>query len=242
MMSRAESATHKQTGHAEIQLGTDSRTSSASMAVETSLRLRKRTARRPGSERVRWSKRAEHSENAALSNRCDGDRSRFAATMKNSSPFRLKAANCRERCMKERNPRRRKPSSKAIELRPKLSGLRDALLDLHKVLVDSERVTYEQTIGTIQSPNQLLQLLINDPWFAWLHPLSLLIVAMDEVLDDSGALTVRLANERLKETRLLLVASEAADGFAGHYFNALQRDPDVIFAHAKAAKFLPKAK
>ena len=144
--------------------------------------------------------------------------------------------------MREKKPKRKKPSPKANALRPQLNGLRDALLNLHKVLVDSERASYEQTMGTIQSPNQLLQLLINDPWFAWLHPLSLLIVAMDEALDDSDALTVRIANELTKETRLLLVASEAADGFAGHYYNALQRDPDVIFAHAAAAKFLPKPK
>ncbi len=144
--------------------------------------------------------------------------------------------------MREKKPRRKKSSPKADALRPQLNGLRDALLNLHKVLVESERASYEQTMGTIQSPNQLLQLLINDPWFAWLHPLSLLIVAMDEGLDNSDTLTVRLANELMKETRLLLVASEAADGFAGHYYNALQRDPDVIFAHAAAAKFLPKPK
>lgn len=144
--------------------------------------------------------------------------------------------------MKEKKPRRKKPSPKAAALRPQLNGLRDALLELHKVLVESERASYEQTMGAIQSPNQLLQLLINDPWFAWLHPLSLLIVAMDEALDESEALTVRLANELMKETRLLLVASEAADGFAGHYYNALQRDPDVIFAHVGATKHLPKPK
>ena len=144
--------------------------------------------------------------------------------------------------MNERKPSRKKPSPKAAALRPTVNGLREALLNLHKALVDSERASYEQTMGSIQSPNQLLQLLINDPWFAWLHPLSLLIVAMDEALDNSETFTVPIARELIKETRLLLVASEGADGFGGHYFNALQRDPDVIFAHAEAAKFLPKAK
>ena len=38
------------------------------------------------------------------------------------------------------------------------------------------------------------------------------------------------------------MASEAGDGFSGHYYNALQRDPDVIFAHASAAKLMAKAK
>ena len=66
-----------------------------------------------------------------------------------------------------------------------LPELRNALLHLHKTLVDSERISYEQTIGTIPSPNHFLQLLTNDPWFAWLHPLSLLIVAMDQAIVDA---------------------------------------------------------
>ena len=48
-----------------------------------------------------------------------------------------------------------------------------------KALVDSERISYEQNLGTIPSPNHFLKLLTDDPWFAWLHPLSQLIVAMD---------------------------------------------------------------
>jgi len=41
--------------------------------------------------------------------------------------------------------------------------------------------------------------------------------------------------------RIGCIASEASEGFARHYFDALQRDPDVVFAHADAAKlFNPK--
>src|ERR1051326_9280999 len=65
----------------------------------------------------------------------------------------------------------------------RLEVLRLSLLNLHKALVDSERVEYEKTIGKIQSPNHFLQLLTNDPWFAWLSPLSQLIVSIDEALD-----------------------------------------------------------
>jgi len=117
----------------------------------------------------------------------------------------------------------------------RLPELRGALLDLHKALVDSERVTYEKTIGAIQSPNHFLQLLTGDPWFAWLHPLSQLIVAMDEALDEIEPLTMAAADALVKQTRLLLVASEDGDGFSRHYYDALQRDPDVILAHGKAA-------
>ena len=85
----------------------------------------------------------------------------------------------------------------------RLSGVRNAVLDLHKVLVDSERVRYEKTIGSIQSPNQFLQLLTNDPWFAWLHPISQLIVAMDEALDEREPLTGDLIAALTDQTRRL---------------------------------------
>jgi hypothetical protein len=120
----------------------------------------------------------------------------------------------------------------------RLQTLRNTLLGLHKALVDSERVTYEQTIGSIPSPNHFLQLLTSDPWFAWLHPLSQLIVAMDEALDENEPLTMVNVDALVEQTRRLLVASESGDGFPKHYFDALQREPDVVLAHAEVVKLL----
>ena len=123
--------------------------------------------------------------------------------------------------------------------RERLTQLREALFQLHKALVDSERVSYEQNIGTIPSANHFLQLLTNDPWFAWLHPLSQLVVAMDEALDARAKipLTHEAASALIQQTAALLVATEAGEGFPRHYFDALQRDPDVVMAHAAAAKW-----
>lgn len=119
-----------------------------------------------------------------------------------------------------------------------LPQLRDALLSLHKTLIESERVSYEQTIGNITSPNHFLQLLANDPWFAWLHPISLLVVAMDQAIDSKRRpLTDADAESFTRQARELLVASEEGEGFPKHYFDALQRDPDVVMAHAAAAKY-----
>jgi hypothetical protein len=116
-----------------------------------------------------------------------------------------------------------------------LAELRVALLDLHKALVDSERAHYEKMVGAIHSPNHFLQLLIRDPWFAWMHPLSQLIVAMDDTLDEKEPLTMAGVDALRNQTRLLLVASESGEGFSKHYFDALQRDPDVVLAHAADA-------
>ena len=131
------------------------------------------------------------------------------------------------------------PITAPDHFRERLAHLREALLPLHKALVDSERVSYEQNIGTIPSPNHFLKLLTEDPWFAWLHPLSQLIVALDEALDAKAKtpLTHELAAALVQRTAALLVASETGEGFPRHYFDALQRDPDVVMAHAAAAKW-----
>lgn len=123
-------------------------------------------------------------------------------------------------------------------LQQKLQPLRNELLNLHKTLVDSERVTYEQTIGPISSPNHFLKLLTGDPWFAWLHPMSQLIVVMDEALEEKEPLTAEGVEVLFTRTRHLLVVSEEGEGFSKHYFDALQRDPDVVLAHAEVAKLL----
>ena len=124
----------------------------------------------------------------------------------------------------------------------RLQEVRNALLRLHKVLVDSERLTYEKVMGAIQSPNRFLQLLLTDPWFAWLHPLSQLIVAMDEAHDAKEPATDADAQALIEQARLLLVASEEGQGFARHYFDALQRDPDVVLAHADTMKVVSDRK
>ena len=120
--------------------------------------------------------------------------------------------------------------------RKRLTELRHALLKLHKALVDSEKVGYEKTMGQIKSPNHFLQLLTRDPWFAWLQPFSQLIVAMDETLDAEEPLTVAKVDALVHQSDLLLAVSENSEGFSGHYFQALQRDPDVVLAHAEVVK------
>jgi hypothetical protein len=121
-------------------------------------------------------------------------------------------------------------------IRKRLTELRHALLKLHKALVDSEKVGYEKTMGQIPSPNHFLQLLTKDPWFAWLHPLSQLIVAMDEALDAEEPLTPDKVDALVRQSDLLLVVQESSEGFSGHYYQALQRDPDVVLAHAEVVK------
>ena len=129
-----------------------------------------------------------------------------------------------------------KPGPEPEGVRKRLTELRLALLKLHKALVDSEKVGYEKTMGQIKSPNHFLQLLTRDPWFAWLQPFSQFIVAIDEALDAAEPLTVAKVDALVRQSDLLLAVSENSEGFSGHYFQALQRDPDVVLAHAEVVK------
>jgi hypothetical protein len=121
----------------------------------------------------------------------------------------------------------------------RLKQIRDALLALHKTLIESDRIGYEQAIGPIKSPNHFLDLLMRDPWFAWLQPMSQLIVTMDEALDSKKVpLTDASVDAMVNQTRLLLAVSEEGEAASKHYFDALQRDPAVVLAHADVAKLV----
>jgi hypothetical protein len=115
----------------------------------------------------------------------------------------------------------------------RLTNLRNGLLRLHKSLLDSERAAYEKDVARITSTGQYLQLVLNDPWFAWLHELSQFIVVIDETLDADEAVTGIDADRLIAKGRELIVPSESAEtnGFARKYFEAMQRDPDVVLAH-----------
>jgi hypothetical protein len=119
-----------------------------------------------------------------------------------------------------------------------LLDLRNRLLHLHKAVIEFDRERYEKTVGAIQSPYHFLQLVTRDPWFTWLHPLSQLIVAIDEAIDEKEPLTDVLADALKAQTRSLLTAAENAEGFSGHYFVALQQEPQVVMAHAEVIKLI----
>jgi hypothetical protein len=118
-------------------------------------------------------------------------------------------------------------------VRERLTNLRNGLLRLHKSLLDSERAAYERDVARITSTGQYLQLVLDDPWFGWLHELSKFIVVIDETLDakEPDTATPEEADRLTVRARDLISPSESANGFARKYFEAMQRDPDVVLAH-----------
>jgi hypothetical protein len=119
-----------------------------------------------------------------------------------------------------------------------LGDLRVRLLHLHKVLLDDTRAAYELDRGRVGSSANLLQLVISDPWFAWLHSLSELVVRIDETVEQGAPATHSDAMVLLDQVERLLTASETGDGFARRYYEALQRQPAVVLAHADVRRTL----
>ncbi len=118
-----------------------------------------------------------------------------------------------------------------------LSELRIKLLRLHKLLLDTERVTYEQVRGQV-SRGELLQLVINHAQFAWLHQLSELIVQIDDLLHADEPVTSEAIAALVSDVRILLTPDELGDEFAMKYDAAFQCHPDVVLAHADVVTLL----
>jgi hypothetical protein len=73
----------------------------------------------------------------------------------------------------------------------KLDKLRPALLQLHRALLDAQRIRYERDNGRVESRGELLELVLEDASFEWLRVLSALIARLDELAasDDRDAST-----------------------------------------------------
>ncbi|MFL6208304.1 MAG: hypothetical protein ACJ74W_05610 [Pyrinomonadaceae bacterium] len=118
-----------------------------------------------------------------------------------------------------------------------LKEVRHKLLRQHKVLLDDERAAYERVHGRVPS-GELLQLVISDEQFAWLHALSELIVRIDELFDEVESTTEPGAQSLLTQARALLVPADTGGEFARKYQAALQREPAAVLAHAELARLL----
>ena len=116
------------------------------------------------------------------------------------------------------------------EARAALRELSKALLPLHRALIEAARDDYAFAYGKSVTPNQLLQLITDDPFFAWLKPMTAIIVEIDEMarvdfeLDAARELAARVEQVTVGE----------------RYVELLQRDVDAAIAHAAIRRALTK--
>ena len=105
-----------------------------------------------------------------------------------------------------------------------------SLIPLHRALINAARDEYLSFgMGEIAGPGQLLQLVQEDPFFAWLKPMTSLIVDIDEMarVDFSEADVAGIAR-RVDA----MFGSEPDAAFSARYVPLLQQDVDVAVGHA----------
>jgi hypothetical protein len=112
--------------------------------------------------------------------------------------------------------------------------LRKGLLHLHKTLLDWERAAYERVHGRA-SAAELLKLIVEDAQFAWLRPISDLIVRIDETVEtedaDPSVESSAEVEALVARARELVAPADAPTSHAQRYLAALQEHPDAVFAH-----------
>ena len=105
------------------------------------------------------------------------------------------------------------------------------------LLLDWERSAYERVHGRVSS-SELLKAIVEDPQFAWLRPISSLIVRIDETVDaepQDGGVDIEPLAARARE---VTAADEARGPHAQRYHTALQEHPDAVFAHRDVTNVL----
>jgi hypothetical protein len=120
---------------------------------------------------------------------------------------------------------------------PSLDKLRDALLHLHKALLDAQRIRYEREHGRVESRGELLEVVLEHPSFEWLRVLSALIARLDELSEiEDKDVTEEVASviNRLRT----LVRFEGNVGFTEPYREIIEAVPDALVAHVQLSRLL----
>ena len=122
-----------------------------------------------------------------------------------------------------------------------MNELRHALLDLHKSLMDAQRVAYERAHGRIETSSEFLGLVLEHPEFAWLRELSALIARLDEWLEDEEAREEDL--RAMLEALRSLVAPEGRNPiFSAAYWKIANDVPEALIAHVKLLRLIEAAR
>jgi hypothetical protein len=121
--------------------------------------------------------------------------------------------------------------------------LRHSLLDLHKSLLDAQRIRYEREHGRISTSGVFLGLVLEHQAFAWLRTLSALIARFDEWIEEQAA---QFPSEddlpgMIDALRELVRADGTHEVFSRPYWEIVNSEPAVLIEHVKLWRLLEAA-
>jgi hypothetical protein len=118
------------------------------------------------------------------------------------------------------------------------SDVRHALLDLHRSLLDAQRIRYERDHGRIETSGEFLGLVLEHPAFEWLRELSALIAQLDEWLEGGDKARREHFEEILARLRAMIQAGGANTRFNKPYWELAEEVPAVLVEHVKVWRLL----
>ncbi len=117
-----------------------------------------------------------------------------------------------------------------------LNTLRDALLHLHKLLLEFQRRQYTESYRKNPKPGEMYALAVSHEDFQWLRSLSSVIVAIDEALaDDEKQIDTK---DLIGYIKKLIAPNESGNEFSRRYHEVLQSYPEALVAHGKIVQLL----
>jgi len=134
-----------------------------------------------------------------------------------------------------KDPYANQGDSRDTPARQKLVALREALLRLHKSLLEMERREYEKLHGKVTA-GELFRLVVDDGQFAWLHNISEFVVRIDENLESDKGVSEEDSSGSMLLARKMFTPTESGDSFQKRYYDAIQKDPTVVMEHAELAR------
>jgi len=134
-----------------------------------------------------------------------------------------------------KDPYANQGDSRDTPARQRLVALREALLRLHKSLLEMERREYEKQHGKVTA-GELFRLVVDDAQFAWLHNISEFVVRIDENLESDKGVSEEDSSGSMLLARKMFAPTESGDSFQKRYYDAIQRDPTVVMEHAELAR------
>ena len=115
--------------------------------------------------------------------------------------------------------------------------VRHAMLELHRRLIDAQRIQYEKLHGRVETNNQFLGLVLEHPDFEWIRALSALVAQLDEWREADPA-DAQARDAILETLRLLIDPHGSESGFGRKYWQMVQGHPEVLIEHVKLTRLL----
>ncbi|WP_413291401.1 hypothetical protein [Bdellovibrio sp. HCB337] len=123
------------------------------------------------------------------------------------------------------------------EYRDSLKHLSSLLAKTHKALVDYELSLRELQVGECFNAGTKLQMLIQDPAFAWLRTMSQLMVLVDDAIYQKEPLAEEQYLNLREEVKKLMVDKTTTE-FARPFDSICKKVPEIRHEHDKIVSFL----